>query len=62
MAYTHINGNILADTAGVLLTHNTSGRFESRFTTVKIGRSPAVMLQGMEGSVLGVWVAHGEGK
>ncbi|MFA5354956.1 MAG: phosphoribosylformylglycinamidine synthase subunit PurQ, partial [Thermodesulfovibrionales bacterium] len=41
--------------------HNRSGRFESRFSTVKILPSPAVMLQGMEGSVLGVWVAHGEG-
>jgi phosphoribosylformylglycinamidine synthase len=42
--------------------HNRSGRFESRFSTVKIFRSPSIMLRGMEGSVLGVWVAHGEGK
>lgn len=41
---------------------NTSGRFESRWATVKILPSPAIMLKGMEGSVLGVWVAHGEGK
>ncbi|MCL4456756.1 MAG: phosphoribosylformylglycinamidine synthase [Nitrospirae bacterium] len=41
--------------------HNKSGRFESRFATVRITESPAVMLKGMEGSVLGVWVAHGEG-
>ncbi|NTU43772.1 MAG: phosphoribosylformylglycinamidine synthase, partial [Nitrospirales bacterium] len=41
--------------------HNKSGRFESRFSTVKVLTSPAIMLQGMEGSVLGVWVAHGEG-
>lgn len=41
--------------------HNRSGRFESRFTTVKILRSPAVMLKGMENSILGIWVAHGEG-
>mmetsp|Transcript_19003 Transcript_19003/g.23950 ORF Transcript_19003/g.23950 Transcript_19003/m.23950 type:complete len:1327 (-) Transcript_19003:412-4392(-) len=40
---------------------NTSGRFESRFSTVKITKSPAIMLQGMEGSSLGVWVAHHEG-
>ncbi len=42
--------------------HNESGRFESRFSTVKIMESPSIMLKGMEGSVLGVWVAHGEGK
>lgn len=41
---------------------NDSGRFESHFLTVKIMESPAVMLQGMEGSTLGVWSAHGEGK
>ncbi|MGW8271869.1 MAG: phosphoribosylformylglycinamidine synthase [Thermodesulfovibrionales bacterium] len=42
--------------------HNRSGRFESRFVAVKILESPAVMLRGMERSVLGVWVAHGEGQ
>jgi phosphoribosylformylglycinamidine synthase len=41
--------------------HNKSGRFESRFATVKILESPSIMLKDMEGSVLGVWVAHGEG-
>jgi phosphoribosylformylglycinamidine synthase len=41
---------------------NRSGRFESRFSTVRILESPSIMLRGMEGSVLGVWVAHGEGK
>lgn len=41
---------------------NMSGRFESRFSAVKILKSPAIMLQGMEGSILGVWVAHGEGR
>ncbi len=41
--------------------HNKSGRFESRFATIKILESPSIMLKGMEGSVLGVWIAHGEG-
>ncbi len=45
----------------VTLTHNKSGRFESRFVSVGILPSPAIMLRGMEGSALGVWVAHGEG-
>ncbi len=40
---------------------NISGRFESRFSTVKILPSPAIMLEGMEESTLGIWVAHGEG-
>ncbi len=41
---------------------NKSGRFESRFSTVKIHKSPSIMLEGMEGSVLGIWIAHGEGR
>lgn len=46
----------------VVLTHNKSGRFESRFVSVGIQESPSIWLQGMEGSALGVWVAHGEGR
>ncbi len=42
--------------------HNVSGRFESRFSTVRIFPSPSIMLKGMEGSTLGIWVAHGEGR
>ena len=41
---------------------NDSGRFESRWITVKISQSPAIMLKDMENSILGIWVAHGEGK
>ncbi|XP_069680466.1 phosphoribosylformylglycinamidine synthase isoform X2 [Periplaneta americana] len=46
----------------VVLDHNLSERFECRFSTVRIERSPSIMLRGMEGCVLGVWVAHGEGR
>lgn len=42
--------------------HNESGRFECRFTSVTIKDSPSIMLRGMEGSTLGVWSAHGEGR
>jgi len=42
--------------------HNESERFESRWSTIKIEKSPAIMLEGMEGSTMGVWVAHGEGR
>lgn len=41
--------------------HNLSGRFESRWTTVKVGKSPSLMLKGMEGLVFGIHVDHGEG-
>ncbi|PHT28799.1 Phosphoribosylformylglycinamidine synthase [Capsicum baccatum] len=42
--------------------HNESGRFECRFTSVTIEESPSIMFKGMEGSTLGVWAAHGEGR
>ena len=41
--------------------HNLSGRFESRWSTVKILKSRAMMLQGMEDLVFGIHVDHGEG-
>lgn len=46
----------------ILLEHNLSERFECRWSTVKIEKSNSIMLQGMEGTVMGVWVAHGEGR
>ncbi|XP_011311335.1 phosphoribosylformylglycinamidine synthase [Fopius arisanus] len=46
----------------VVLDHNASERFECRWSTVRIEKSPALMLKDMEGTVMGVWVAHGEGK
>ena len=52
----------IPDEQQVRFIHNRSGRFESRFSTVKIKESPAIMLQGMAEAVLGIWVAHGEGK
>jgi phosphoribosylformylglycinamidine synthase len=51
----------IADELQPRFIHNKSGRFESRFSTVKILPSPSIMLAGMEHSVLGIWVAHGEG-
>ena len=52
----------LSQTQQPRFVHNASGRFESRFSSVKVLPSPAVLLKGMEGSALGVWVAHGEGR
>ena len=44
------------------MLHNDSGKFECIFTAVTIQASKAIMLQGLEGSTLGIWAAHGEGK
>jgi phosphoribosylformylglycinamidine synthase len=41
---------------------NESGKFECHFTAVNIKKSSAIMLKGLEGSRLGIWAAHGEGK
>ncbi len=52
----------IPDTRQPRFIRNTSERFESRWATVKIVESPAIMLRGMENSTLGIWVAHGEGR
>jgi phosphoribosylformylglycinamidine synthase len=41
---------------------NISGRFESRWSTVKVLNSKAIMLKGMEDLIFGIHVAHGEGR
>ena len=38
---------------------NKAGKLECRFVNVKIEKSNSVLLKGMEGSILGVWSAHG---
>jgi len=57
-----VPGGEVSEASQPRFVHNHSGRFESRFVQVKILPSPAVLLRGMEGSTLGVWVAHGEGR
>ena len=44
------------------LKHNGSHKFESGFVNMSIPKNDSVMLSSLEGSRLGVWVAHGEGK
>jgi phosphoribosylformylglycinamidine synthase len=44
------------------MTFNDSLKHESNFTSVKIGENHSVMLSTLEGSTLGVWISHGEGK
>lgn len=44
------------------MLHNDSKKHESAFTSVEIGANNSVMLSSLEGSTLGVWISHGEGK
>ncbi len=44
------------------LLRNESEQFEARFVSTKIQESSSVLLSGMEGSVLPVPIAHGEGR
>jgi len=41
---------------------NRSERYEGRLVSVRIEKSPSALLSGMEGSVLPIVVAHGEGR
>ena len=41
---------------------NLSGRFEARVVMVAVESSPSILLTGMEGSMMPVSVAHGEGR
>ncbi len=42
--------------------HNESHKFESTFVSLEIPKNESVMLKSLEGTKLGVWVAHGEGR
>ena len=44
------------------MVHNDSQKHESAFTSVTIQKNNSVMLSSLEGSTLGVWISHGEGK
>ncbi len=44
------------------MVHNDSQKHESAFTSVKIQKNNSVMLSSLAGSILGVWISHGEGK
>ena len=44
------------------MLHNKSGKFECVFSTVTISDSSSVLLKGLEGTTLGVWSAHAEGR
>ncbi|MFN8206627.1 MAG: phosphoribosylformylglycinamidine synthase [Bacteroidales bacterium] len=44
------------------MLHNASHKFESIFLNVDVKENKSVMLSGLSGSRLGIWVAHGEGR
>jgi len=44
------------------VTYNESHKHESNFTSVTIQKNNSIMLNSLEGSTLGVWISHGEGK
>lgn len=44
------------------MIHNESKKHESSFTSVAVQKNNSVMLSSLEGSTLGVWISHGEGK
>ncbi len=44
------------------MLHNESNKHESIFTSLTIQKNNSVMLSTLEGSTLGVWVSHGEGR
>lgn len=44
------------------MLHNDSFKHESAFTSVKVQKNNSVMLSSLEGTTLGVWISHGEGK
>lgn len=50
------------DIPDVALLHNKSERYECRWSTLKIAESNSIMLRKLAGSVLGCWIAHGEGR
>lgn len=62
MTYLGVLSSSLDEATWPRLLENESGKFESRFVTLKINDSPAVMLRGMAGSQLGCIIASREGR
>lgn len=55
-------GLIPTENGNIKMQHNNSGKFESSFLSVKVNQSSSIMLDSLNESELGIWVAHGEGK
>ena len=52
----------LTGAKGAKMLHNDSHKFESEFISLSIPQNNSVMFGSLNGSKLGLWVAHGEGK
>jgi len=52
----------LTDKQQPRLLQNASHKYESRFVSTIIQPSPSIFFREMQGSSLGVWIAHGEGR
>ena len=44
------------------MKHNDSGKFDCVFSTIDIQSNNTVLFQGLSGTRLGIWSAHGEGR
>ena len=44
------------------MKHNESHKYESAFVGVTVENSPSILLSSLQGSKLGIWVSHGEGR
>ena len=44
------------------LLENLSGRFECSFVSIRVENSPSILFRSLEGTQLGVWAAHKEGR
>lgn len=44
------------------MSFNSSGKFECSFINIDIQKNNSVMLGSLEGTKLGIWLAHGEGR
>ncbi len=57
-----INVSNELDTFRCKIIQNDSGKFESRFPTLVVGKSDCVFTRDLEGTYFGINSAHGEGK
>ncbi|CAD6997623.1 unnamed protein product [Ceratitis capitata] len=50
------------DVPDIAVLQNKSGRFECRWSSIRVEDCKAIMLSKLKNSVLGCWIAHGEGR
>lgn len=55
-------GGQMTDKISAALIHNDSGRFECRWVNLLVGKTNCIFVQGPEGKLINLQVAHGEGR